>query len=92
MSSRSGDSIVAFLSADEIPRTPDRRSRVWPYPELSNDLLSPLFQSAIESTEEAIYNSLCMATTMTGTGGVTIAALPFSVVENKNFETQQGEI
>jgi hypothetical protein len=38
-------------------------------------------------TEEAIYNSLCMAQTMTGFGGVKISALPFSVVE-KNFETQ----
>ena len=51
------------------------------------DQISPLFQSAIKSTEEAIYNSLCMAQTMTGFGGVKISALPFSVVE-KNFETQ----
>jgi L-aminopeptidase/D-esterase-like protein len=28
------------------------------------DLMSPLFQSATEVTEEAIYNSLCMAETM----------------------------
>jgi D-aminopeptidase len=47
----------------------------------SADRISLLFQSAIESTEEAIYNSLCMAETMTGTGGLTIPALPFSVVE-----------
>jgi L-aminopeptidase/D-esterase-like protein len=48
---------------------------------IENDRILPLFQSAIESTEEAIYNSLCMTETMTGTGGVTIPALPFSVVE-----------
>ena len=77
--------------------TPEWYGRIWLYPELSNDLLSLLFQSAIESTEEAIYNSLCMAQTMTGTGGVTIAALPFSVVEKKilkhnkeKYEHQQG--
>jgi L-aminopeptidase/D-esterase-like protein len=83
---------TAQIIADDVCRTPERRSKAWPYPELSNDQISPLFQSAIESTEEAIYNSLCMAQTITGTGGVPISAMPFSVVENKNFETQQGEI
>lgn len=81
MSNGSGDYVVAFSTAEEVLRTPVRRSRVWAYPELPNNQMSPLFQSAIECTEEAIYNSLCMAETMTGSGGVTIPALPFSVVE-----------
>jgi D-aminopeptidase len=81
MSNGSGDYVIAFSAAEDARRTPQRRSRVWLYPELPNDLISPLFQSAIESTEEAIYNSLCMAETMTGFGGVKIHALPFSVVE-----------
>jgi D-aminopeptidase len=81
MSNGSGDYVIAFSTTAEVRRTPERRSKVWSYPELSNDRISPLFQSAIESTEEAIYNSLCMADTMTGSGGVTIPALPFSVVE-----------
>ena len=81
LSNGSGDYAIAFSTAKEVRRTPERRRSVWPYPELSNDRISPLFQSAIESTEEAIYNSLCMAETITGYGGVTIPALPFSVVE-----------
>ena len=81
MSNGSGDYVIAFSTAEEVRRTQERRSTVWHYPELSNDRISPLFQSAIECTEEAIYNSLCMAETMTGSGGVTIPALPFSVVE-----------
>jgi D-aminopeptidase len=92
MSNGSGDYVISFSTAEDVHRTPARRNGVWSYPELSNDRILPLFQSAIESTEEAIYNSLCMAETMTGTGGVTIPALPLSVVENKNFETPQGEI
>ncbi|MGG2475703.1 P1 family peptidase, partial [Rhizobium sp. BR5] len=36
------------------------------FPELSNDAISPLFEAAIEATEEAILNSLCAATTTTG--------------------------
>jgi len=34
-------------------------------------------------TEEAIYNSVCMAETMTGYRGVTVEALPYSFVEIK---------
>ena len=37
--------------------------------------MSPLFLAVIESTEEAIYNSLFRATTTTGCGH-TIEALP----------------
>lgn len=42
---------------------------------LDNDGMSPLFQAAIDSTEEAIYNSLLRATTTTGRGH-TVEALP----------------
>jgi D-aminopeptidase len=37
--------------------------------------MSPLFLATIEATEEAIYNSLTRATTMTG-NGTTIEAIP----------------
>jgi len=42
---------------------------------ISNDDMSPLFLAAIEATEEAVYNSLFRATTMTGRGH-TVQALP----------------
>jgi len=42
---------------------------------LGNDAMSPLFMAVIESTEEAIYNSLFKATTTTGNGH-TVEALP----------------
>jgi D-aminopeptidase len=42
---------------------------------LTNDELSPLFLAVIEATEEAIYNSLLRATTVTGNGH-TVQALP----------------
>jgi D-aminopeptidase len=42
---------------------------------LGNDAMSPLFLAAIEATEEAIYNSLFRASTMTGRGR-TVEALP----------------
>jgi D-aminopeptidase len=42
---------------------------------LSNDEMSPLFLAVIEATEEAIYNSLLRAQTVTGSGH-TVQALP----------------
>ena len=33
------------------------------YAQISNDNISPLFEAAVEATEEAIYNSLFMAST-----------------------------
>ncbi len=42
---------------------------------LSNDAMSPLFLAVIEATEEAIYNSLLRATTVSG-NGFTAEALP----------------
>ena len=82
MSNGSGDYVIAFSTAEEVRRTPERREQIWPYPELANDLMSPLFQAAIEATEEAIYNSLCMAETMTGKNGVTIDALPLDTLQD----------
>ena len=76
MSNGSGDYVFAFSTAQEVRRTPERRSRVTQYSELPNDLTWPLFQAAIEATEEAIYNSLCIAEAMTGYRGVTVKSLP----------------
>ena len=42
---------------------------------LTNDAMSPLFLAAIEATEEAVYNSMFGATTMSGKGH-TVEALP----------------
>jgi D-aminopeptidase len=79
MSDGSGDYVIAFSTAEEVRRTAERRGKVWAYPEVPNTSMSPLFQAVIETTEEAIYNSLCMATTLSGYKGRTIDALPLDV-------------
>lgn len=81
LSNGSGDYALAFSTAEAVRRTPARRGQVSSPPELPNDLISPLFQAAIDATEEAILNSLFMAETMTGFDvarqrAATIAALP----------------
>jgi D-aminopeptidase len=75
MTNGSGDYVIAFSTAEEVRRTPERRSTRHAVEVLPNDLLSPLFEAVVEATEEAIYNSLFRATTTTGHRG-TIEALP----------------
>jgi D-aminopeptidase len=43
---------------------------------LNDERLSPLWQAAVEATEEAILNALCRATTMQGARGRKVHALP----------------
>jgi D-aminopeptidase len=76
-SNGSGDYVIAFSTASEV-----RIKNLTPNPNaprplvlLPNNAMSPLFEAAIEATEEAIYNSLFRASTMTGRGR-TVEALP----------------
>lgn len=71
LSNGSGDYALAFSTAESVRRTSSRRSGLHAYPELSNDVVSPLFEAATEATEEAILNSLCMATTTAGFNAAT---------------------
>jgi D-aminopeptidase len=74
----SGDFAIAFSTA------PDDR---WHYGEIAprprsflpSDALSPLFEATLEATEEAVYNSLLRATTVSG-NGQTAEAIPIGRV------------
>ena len=46
---------------------------------LPTDAVSPLFQAALEATEEAVYNALFQGTTTTGSGH-TLEAIPIESV------------
>ena len=78
-SNGSGDYAIAFSTSPDVriqtmaaaaSRNASRSIKVLP-----NDAMSPLFLAVIEATEEAIYNSLFRATTMTSRGH-TVDALP----------------
>jgi D-aminopeptidase len=71
----SGDYVIAFSTAESVRRTPVRRARLATLEELPNDRTSPLFQAVVEATEEAIYNAMFRAETLTGHRG-TVEALP----------------
>lgn len=80
MTDGSGDYAIAFSTAEGVRRTAERRSYATSITDLPNDLVSPLFQATIEATEEAIYNSLCMATTIQGHERQIVEALPLDQV------------
>jgi len=75
-SNGSGDYAIAFSTAADLRiRTGANIRAPRSVTLLSNDAMSPLFLAVIEATEEAIYNSLFRATTVTGRGH-TVEALP----------------
>ncbi|HET6863333.1 MAG TPA: P1 family peptidase [Pyrinomonadaceae bacterium] len=75
-SNGSGDYAIAFSSSSENRiRYSPTGDRVQIVKSLSNNAMSPLFVAVIEATEEAIYNSLLRATSVSGRGH-TVEALP----------------
>ena len=75
MTNGSGDYAIAFSTATRISADEKIRS----VKVLGNDAMSPLFQAVIETTEEAILNSMFKAVDMTGNGN-TVNALPLEKV------------
>ena len=83
-SNGSGDYVLAFSTSPMVRRRVVQgggggrggtSSPVRQVEDLGNDAMSALFQGVVEATEEAIYNSLFKATTVTSRGR-TIEALP----------------
>ena len=72
-SNGSGDYALAFSTAASVRRVFDA-PRITTT-ELANEEMSAVFQATVEAVEEAIYNSLLQATTVTGNGR-TVEALP----------------
>jgi D-aminopeptidase len=85
-SNGSGDYVIAFSTAKEVRRVlvpgspaPDRARALRSTSEVTNDDMSGLFEGVVEATEEAIYNSLFMATSVTARGR-TVEAIPLDRV------------
>jgi D-aminopeptidase len=62
-----------------IRSTRDSTLRLLSTADLSNDDMSGLFEGVVEATEEAIYNSLFMATSVTARGRI-VEAIPLDRV------------
>ncbi|HBD99304.1 MAG TPA: aminopeptidase [Gemmatimonadetes bacterium] len=72
-SNGSGDYVIAFSTANGVRRTTTGGEHS--IDDLANGSISPLFEATVEATEEAIYNSLFKAVTVTSNGR-TVEALP----------------
>ena len=75
MSNGSGDYVIAFSTVRPRPPSTAVDRLVDTVAVVRNDVMSGLFQAAIDATEEAIYNSLLRAETVRGYRGV-VRALP----------------
>jgi D-aminopeptidase len=89
MSHGSGDYVVAF-STERIKDLTKDSLRLELGTRMRDEDLSPIFEAVVEATEEAIYNSLLKATTISGVDGHTVHALPIEKV--KQVRRKYGRI
>ena len=77
----SGDLFIAFSTANRgmIDGEPTKPFQVFSLPP---EGMTPLFEAAADSVEEAIVNALCMATTTVGNNGRTSHALPLDLLQD----------
>jgi D-aminopeptidase len=73
-SNGSGDYVIAFSTHPDV-RKPRESATPVATPSLVNASMSPLFAATAEATEEAIYNAIFKATTVTSSRG-TLEAIP----------------
>jgi D-aminopeptidase len=78
-SNGSGDFAIAFSTA-ESARVRFGETQAINLKTVPTDGMSPLFEAALEATEEAVYNSLLEATTVTANGH-TVEAIPIDKVK-----------
>lgn len=85
-SNGSGDYVIAFSTAESVRRplpgkdsAPGAGEQPREVADLPNEAMSAIFEGVVEATEESIYNSLFMATTVTANGR-TIESIPLDSV------------
>ena len=74
MANGSGDFVIAFSTRNAVPH--ESVETVRDEELLYNEFTSPLFMATVEAVEEAVLNSILMATTVTGRDGNTAEAIP----------------
>lgn len=74
----SGEIILGFSTANHVPRARSRRLYTATF--LADQCMDPLYEAAIECTEEAVLNALCAAEDMDGFAGHFVPALPLDAL------------
>ena len=75
----SGEFVIAFSTANIFPSSTE--SGTFQIEMSVNRRLSSLFQAVVEATEEAVVNSMTMATTTTGNNDRTMYAIPLVALQ-----------
>lgn len=74
----SGEIVLGFSTANTVPRHP--AARTFTLELLAAYAMDPLYQAAIEATEEAILNAMCLAVDTVGFAGNRVPALPLDAI------------
>lgn len=85
----SGEIVLAFSTANKVPR--ETNKIIYRMKILMDSRINPLYEAAIEATEEAILNALCLAQDMKGFENRFVPALPLEEVVRifRDFERCQ---
>ena len=76
----SGEIVLTFSTANRVTRAP-RRAKPFALELLRDPQVDPLYRAAVEATEEAIVNAICMAETLDGVSGRVAPGLPLDRAE-----------
>lgn len=76
----SGEIILAFSTANRIPRKPKRK--VYRLRVLGDHFINPLYEATVDATEEAILNAMFQAETMVGAHDRVAYELPIEMVKS----------
>ncbi|CAM1503641.1 Fc.00g012320.m01.CDS01 [Cosmosporella sp. VM-42] len=90
----SGDIFLAFSTANKLPiQKPHDRYKVQPLDVnvADDETINGIFEATADATQEAIYNALCKAETMTGHMGRTVEALPLDKVKDIMAKFKEAE-
>jgi D-aminopeptidase len=77
----SGDIVLAFSTAHRIPhQPPEHNTMTYSFIKEDGEMISTLFEMAVDCVEEAIWNALAKAETTSGRNGRRVEAIPLEVL------------
>jgi len=76
----SGDIVIAFSTAHRVPHEPNQETISYSFMREDGKWVSQLFEMTVEAVEEAIWNSICMATTTEGNKGRVREEIPYDIL------------
>lgn len=79
-SAASGEIIVAFSTANRTTRLAKEKTRHLSLSFVSDEFISPLYEAAVEATEEAVLNAMFCSAGMDGRLGRTAPAIPIETI------------